>query len=103
MFNLISYKLTSKKITLITLTLLLSKFLPAQEKPAGEGLGDAAANAVNPGAFITKVQIQPNFTWKDEKARQLLLNMRIINPSGSIGLPFIKSWKWEMGNGKCGI
>lgn len=63
----------------------------AQTKPADAGLGDAAANATNPMAFITKLQIQPNFTWKEEKARQLNLTTRIVQPTASIGLPFIKS------------
>jgi hypothetical protein len=63
----------------------------AQEKPADTGLGDAAANATNPMAFITKLQVQPNFTWKDDKARQLNLTSRIVQPTASILLPFIKS------------
>jgi hypothetical protein len=63
----------------------------AQEKPDEKGLGDAATNAVNPVAFVTKLQIQPNFTWKKEKARQINLTNRIFKPSASIGLPFIKS------------
>ena len=52
---------------------------------------EAAANAVNPVAFITKLQVQPNFTWKDEKARQLNLTSRIIQPTTSVLMPFIKS------------
>jgi hypothetical protein len=63
----------------------------AQEKVAESSLGDAAANAVNPMAFVTKVQLQPNFTWKEDKARQLNLTTRIVQPTPSIGLPFIKS------------
>lgn len=64
----------------------------AQEKPAADaGLGDAAANATNPMAFVTKLQVQPNFSWKEDKARQLNLTTRIIQPTGTIGLPFIKS------------
>jgi hypothetical protein len=52
---------------------------------------EAAANAANPLAFVTKLQVQPNFTWKEDKARQINLTSRIIQPTGSIGLPFIKS------------
>jgi hypothetical protein len=63
----------------------------AQEKPADSGLGEAASNATNPMAFVTKLQVQPNFTWKDGDARQINLTTRIIQPTGSIGLPFIKS------------
>nr|WP_214460635.1 hypothetical protein [Flavihumibacter fluvii] len=63
----------------------------AQEKTAESGLDDAAANAVNPMAFVTKLQLQPNFTWKEEKARQINLTTRIVQPTPSIGLPFIKS------------
>jgi hypothetical protein len=62
----------------------------AQEKPA-DALGDAAANATNPMAFVTKLQVQPNFTWKDDKARQINLTTRIVQPTGSVLLPFIKS------------
>lgn len=72
--------------------LFLEMNATAQQNNAEEnGLGDAAANAVNPMAFITKLQLQPNFTWKDEKARQLNLTTRIVQPTPSIGLPFIKS------------
>jgi hypothetical protein len=63
----------------------------AQEKPADGGLGEAASNATNPMAFVTKLQLQPNFTWKSADARQINLTTRIIQPTGSVGLPFIKS------------
>ena len=42
-------------------------------------------------AFITKVQYQPGFTWKDNDARVFNLTSRFFHPSASIGLPFIKS------------
>ncbi len=42
-------------------------------------------------AFVTKLQIQPNFAWKDAKGRQINLTTRIIQPTASILLPFIKS------------
>ncbi len=63
----------------------------AQEKVVDNNLGAAAANAVNPMAFVTKLQLQPNFTWKEDKARQINLTTRIVQPTPSIGLPFIKS------------
>jgi hypothetical protein len=52
---------------------------------------DAAANATNPLAFVTKLQMQPNYTWKGSEAHQIYLTTRIIQPTASIGLPFIKS------------
>ncbi|MBP6186027.1 MAG: hypothetical protein KA479_13880 [Saprospiraceae bacterium] len=70
---------------------LMGLTLYAQEQPANEALGNAAANAVNPMAFITKLQVQPNFTWKEDMARQLNLTTRLVQPTASIGLPFIKS------------
>lgn len=62
-----------------------------QEQPKENTLGDAAANATNPLAFVTKFQIQPNYTIKNESAIQFNLTARIAQPSASIGLPFIKS------------
>jgi len=56
-----------------------------------QGNNEAAANAANPLAFVTKLQVQPNFTWKGDKARQINLTSRIIQPTGSLLLPFIKS------------
>ena len=56
-----------------------------------KNLGDAAANATNPMAFVTKLQVQPNFTWKGDMARQINLTTRIVQPTASVGLPFIKS------------
>ena len=46
---------------------------------------DAAADATNPLAFVTKLQMQPNFTWKEDDARQINLTSRIIHdlPAGS--------------------
>ena len=72
-------------------SLLSGLFAVAQEKPADGGLGEAASNATNPMAFVTKLQLQPNFTWKAADARQINLTTRIIQPTGSVGLPFIKS------------
>lgn len=66
-------------------------YADAQENQQESTLGDAASNATNPLAFVTKLQVQPNFTWKDNGGRQLNLTSRIIQPSKSICLPFIKS------------
>ena len=55
------------------------------------GKGEAAANATNPLAFVTKLQFQPNYTWKDAGGELLSLVSRIIQPTATIGLPFIKS------------
>jgi len=75
---------------LAVLFLLLSTFLYAQEKPADE-IAAAAANATNPLAFVTKLQVQPNYIFKDNDATQINLTLRIIQPTATIGLPFIKS------------
>jgi len=78
------------KVTLaiFLLGLLVPFMLIGQRSP---GDSEAASNATNPLAFVTKLQVQPNFTWMDEGARQLNLTTRIIQPTKSIGLPFIKS------------
>jgi hypothetical protein len=73
---------------LIILFILTSSFLSAQEKPADE-IAAAAANATNPLAFVTKLQLQPNYIFKDNDATQINITSRIIQPTGSIGLPFI--------------
>lgn len=64
--------------------------IKAQEKD-GSSLSEAAANATNPLAFVTKVQFQPNYTFKGDNAYQFNFTSRIIQPSPTIGLPFIKS------------
>ncbi len=51
----------------------------------------AAGNATNPLAFVTKLQVQPNYTFKDNGGDVLNLTTRIMQPSETIGLPFIKS------------
>lgn len=79
------------KLFLICAVLLNGIYSSAQEKPEESGLAEAASNATNPMAFITKLQVQPNFTWKAADARQINLTTRIIQPTGSVGLPFIKS------------
>lgn len=80
-----------RKFCLLILLVAGCMAAKAQTKPDDAGLGDAAANAVNPAAFVTKLQVQPNFTWKKEKARQINLTTRILQPSATVGLPFIKS------------
>lgn len=79
------------KFFLFPLVILLSTLSNAQEKKADGSLSEAAANATNPMAFVTKLQLQPNFAWKESKGRQINLTTRIIQPTGSILLPFIKS------------
>jgi hypothetical protein len=80
------------KLFLVFFALHLSQSAKCQEQSNIDiSLDDAASNATNPMAFVTKLQLQPNFVWKDQKARQLALTSRIIQPTGSIGLPFIKS------------
>lgn len=61
------------------------------QESGGDDVRNAAQNATNPLAFVTKLQIQPNYTIKDNGGDQLILISRIIQPSKSIGLPFIKS------------
>lgn len=77
-----------KKLTL--LFILTSLFLCAQEKTSDE-IAAAAANATNPLAFITKLQVQPNHTCKGNDASQINVTSRIVQPTGTLGLPFIKS------------
>ncbi|GMQ26733.1 hypothetical protein Aoki45_34160 [Algoriphagus sp. oki45] len=76
-----------KFLSILFIGLILSFSRPAK----AQDNGDAAANATNPLAFVTKLQVQPNFTWKGDGARQINLTSRIIQPTATIGLPFIKS------------
>jgi len=62
----------------------------SQEKD-DTSIQDAAANSTNPLAFVTKLQFQPNYTFLDGGGDQLSLISRIIQPTKSIGLPFIES------------
>jgi len=73
------------------LTLLASMLIPLFSIAQEDDVDEAAANAANPLVFIAKVQGQPNFTWMDNDGRQVNLTSRIILPTASIGLPFIKS------------
>lgn len=74
---------------LMMLILFLSGVMQGQENEGD--VQDAAQNATNPLAFVTKLQVQPNYTFKDNGGDQLILISRIIQPSKCIGLPFIKS------------
>lgn len=51
----------------------------------------AASNATNPLAFVTKIQFQPNYVFKDPNGDQLSIISRISQPTQTIGLPFISS------------
>ena len=88
MFPTSEFKLTFAALFLVICidTTVMSQ--NASHEPEGD---EAAANATNPLAFVTKLQVQPNFTWKDHGARQINLTSRIIQPTASLGLPFIKS------------
>jgi hypothetical protein len=80
-----------KKKVFITLFLFsICGIINAQEQPADE-LAAAAANATNPLAFVTKLQVQPNHTWKDGGGAQINVTSRILQPTATLGLPFIKS------------
>ncbi len=72
----------------LLLFLFISAPIIAQEESDEQ---KAAANATNPLAFVTKLQIQPNYTLKDNGGDQLSIFNRIMQPSKTIGLPFIKS------------
>jgi hypothetical protein len=81
----------NKFIFLVGIAFQISISSFAQESKSSEQLGDAASNATNPMAFVTKLQVQPNFDWKEAGGRQINLTTRIIQPTASIFLPFIKS------------
>ena len=88
--NNISLSLKNSRIfiKIVVVFSLLSATLTAQEESDEQ---KAAANATNPLAFVTKLQIQPNYTFKDNGGDQLSMFSRIMQPSKTIGLPFIKS------------
>lgn len=71
------------------MSLLFITTIQAQEQKSD--VDGAAQNATNPLAFVTKLQVQPNYTFKDSGGDQLTLITRIMQPTKSIGLPFIKS------------
>ena len=74
--------------TISFLFLFSTALLLAQEE---SDVSKAAGNATNPLAFVTKLQFQPNYTLKDNGGDQLVMISRIMQPSKTIGLPFIKS------------
>lgn len=76
-------------LLLLSFFLITTILLNAQSD--NNELGDAAANATNPLAFVTKFQVQPNYSFKKDGAHQINLTTRILQPSKTIGLPFIKS------------
>jgi hypothetical protein len=80
-----------RKILICLFFSIYTTTIIAQDKYTEASLDTAVENAVNPVAFVTKLQMQPNFTWKDDKATQINLTTRILEPSATIGLPFIKS------------
>ncbi len=59
------------KNILAVLMLFFQLIVSAQEEK--NELSEAASNATNPLAFVTKLQLQPNFTWKDNDGRQVNL------------------------------
>jgi len=74
---------------IVLIGLLVIKTGQAQEQESD--VKGAAQNATNPLAFVTKLQVQPNYSFKDNGGDQLILISRIMQPTKSIGLPFIKS------------
>ena len=79
-----------KDLLVIAILIITSSLALAQEE---SDVKKAADNATNPLAFVTKFQIQPNYTYKNGGGNQLILVSRIMQPSKTIGLPFIKSKK----------
>jgi len=75
-------------IKIFAIVFLFSVVIFAQEK---SDVNKAADNATNPLAFVTKLQFQPNYTLKDNGGDQLVMISRIMQPSKTVGLPFIKS------------
>lgn len=76
------------KVLIVLIIFLFNAKLFSQQEGEEE---NAASNATNPLAFVTKLQFQPNYNFLDEGGDQLSLVSRIIQPSESVGLPFIKS------------
>ncbi len=77
-----------KDLLVITILIITSSLALAQEE---SDIKKAADNATNPLAFVTKFQIQPNYAFKNGGGNQLIMVSRIMQPSKTIGLPFIKS------------
>ena len=70
---------------------VISQSLAQDKGDGGSDLDNAAADATNPLAFVTKIQMQPNYIWKDGGGDQFSLITRVLQPTATIGLPFIKS------------
>ncbi len=81
-------KFNYPKLLLLGAVLCSSSLLAQEQESDVKG---AAQNATNPLAFVTKLQLQPNYSFKDNGGDQLTLITRIMQPTKSIGLPFIKS------------
>jgi hypothetical protein len=76
---------------IIFFLLIFSCFISMAQEKEESDVSKAAQNATNPLAFVTKLQFQPNYTLKDNGGDQFLLINRIMQPSKTIGLPFIES------------
>ena len=79
------------KTSFFIVLFFLSFSVIAQEDDKHTEASKAADDATNPLAFVTKLQFQPNYTFKDNGGDQFVLISRIMQPSKTIGLPFIKS------------
>jgi hypothetical protein len=71
-------------ILISLLVLYANNNIVAHDKSSDSTLGAAVSNATNPLAFVTKLQVQPNFVGKDDHARQLALTTKIIKPTGKV-------------------
>ncbi|UOK43109.1 MULTISPECIES: hypothetical protein [Flavobacterium] len=79
-----------KYLLLLVFALCYPKALISQVKEEDEKKIGASL-ATNPLAYVTKLQFQPNFTFLDNGGKQFAFFSRIVQPSKSLGLPFIKS------------
>lgn len=82
--------ITFKKWSLLYLLFIALSAMGSAQDEESE-LQKAASNTTNPLAFVTKLQFQPNYTFLDGGGSQLSLVSRIIQPTESVGLPFIES------------
>ncbi|NPD47745.1 hypothetical protein [Lentimicrobium sp. S6] len=79
-------------ITTLILLFALSAFAQESDEASEHAAAEkAAGQSTNPLSNITKLQVQPNFTWKDNSARTINVTTRIIQPTPFIFLPGIKS------------